>query len=97
MQAVDSLIVETTKILTRGGNREDTWVVATTRHDLIIDHGAVEVRLASLNPSATAAASASSPLVHQENNTLLGWLEMLETTRLARDTRSSFKILKKFL
>ena len=34
---------------------------------------------------------------HQENNTMLGWLEMLESTRLARITRSSFKILKKFL
>ena len=36
-------------------------------------------------------------MMHQENNTLLGWLEMLETTRLARDTRSSLKILKNFL
>ena len=35
--------------------------------------------------------------MHQENNTMLGWLEMLESTRLARITRSSFKILKKFL
>ena len=34
---------------------------------------------------------------HQENNTMLGWLEMLESTRLAKITRSSFKILKKFL
>jgi hypothetical protein len=35
--------------------------------------------------------------LHQENNTLLGWLEMLESTRIARNTRSSFKFLKKIL
>jgi len=32
---------------------------------------------------------------HQENNTLLGWLETLESTRVARNTRSSSKFLKK--
>ena len=26
---------------------------------------------------------------HQENNTLLGWLEILESTRVARNARSS--------
>ena len=62
VQAIDSLIVETTKILTRGGNREDTRVVASARHDLITDHRAVDVRVASPNLNATAAASTSSPL-----------------------------------
>ena len=36
-------------------------------------------------------------ILHQENNTFLGWLEMLESTRVARNTRSSFEILKKIL
>ena len=33
--------------------------------------------------------------VHQENNTLVGQLEMLECTRVARYTRSSYQNLKK--
>ena len=33
-------------------------------------------------------------LLHQENDTLLGWLEMLESTRVARNARSS--LIKKF-
>jgi hypothetical protein len=32
---------------------------------------------------------------HQENNTLVGWLEMLESTRVARITRSSFNFFQK--
>ena len=36
-------------------------------------------------------------IIHQENNTFLGWLETLESARVARDTRSSFKILEKNL
>ena len=34
---------------------------------------------------------------HQENNTLLGQLEMLECTRVARNARSSSKNMKKIL
>ena len=59
VQAIDSLITETTKILTRGGRREDTRVVASARHEMAIDHKAVDVEVASPNSSATAASSSS--------------------------------------
>ena len=63
VQAIDSLIVETTKINTRGGNREDTRVVASSRREMIMDHkaAAVEVEVVtSPNSSATATTSSSS-------------------------------------
>ena len=36
-------------------------------------------------------------VVHQENNTLLGLLELLESARLAGVTRASFEVSYKFL
>lgn len=59
VQAIDSSISETTKILTRGGSRQDTRVVASVRHE-IIEHQAVEVEVAT--PSSIAAAATGSPL-----------------------------------
>ena len=36
--------------------------------------------------------------LHQENNTLLGWLETLESARVARNARSSLaNFVKNFL
>lgn len=51
VQAIDSFIVETTKILTRAGNREDTRVVASARHEMIT------AEVASPNSSPTASSS----------------------------------------
>jgi hypothetical protein len=36
-------------------------------------------------------------LLHQEDNTLLGWLEMLESAGVARNTRSSLNFSEKNL
>ena len=55
VKAIDSAIVETTKIITRGGNREYTRVVASARHEMIVDHKAVDVA------SPNSAASNTSP------------------------------------
>ena len=40
------------------------------------------------NPKNVKNINTSTP-GYQENNTLLGWLEMLESTRVARNARSS--------
>ena len=63
VQAIDSMIVETTKIITRGGSREDARVVASTRREMTIDRKAVDVEVvASPNSNATATTSSSNPL-----------------------------------
>ena len=60
VQAIDSSMTEKTKILVKGVSREDTRVVASARHEMIIDHHkAADVEVASPNSSATAASSSS--------------------------------------
>ena len=49
------------------------------------------MRMRGVTPSQRVASSTSG------NNTFLGWLETLESARVARVTRSSFKISEKNL
>ena len=59
VQSIYTSIVETTRILAKTGNREDTREVASTRHEMTIDHRLVDVdsEVASPNSDPTAATS----------------------------------------
>ena len=76
VQAIDSFILETTKIITRGGNLKDTRVVASARREMIIDHKAAHFVSSSSHPPPPQQQEQREEDLEFESNDIVTYINL---------------------